>query len=198
MDTNAATSAPAVPTSSTCPGPTLDRVTTLDLATLAVGLAAAAYVAVRAELPIAAGVAVAIGIVVAGAAANQDRKDLRLPNSLVAGIAVAAAIAGIIGAALPTVLIGAGITASPLLLVHLLEPHALGFGDVKYAAATGGLLGAISLNGALILITAALMGAVINRALRPDGARPLGPIIFVGVVVAATAVVTLQQEGWIS
>ena len=198
MDTNATTTPPAVPTRAALSSPTNVRVKAWDFGTLTAGLSAAVYLSVRSELPIAARLTIGVGIVLAAVAANHDRTNLRLPNSLVAGVALAAIAAGAIGSSLPAVAIGAGIAASPLLLVHLLEPHALGFGDVKYAAATGGLLGAVSINGALILITVTLIGAVVNRALHPTGARPLGPIILIGVVVAATVIVTLQQEGWIS
>jgi leader peptidase (prepilin peptidase) / N-methyltransferase len=168
------------------------------IATVVVGVATAGYVIARSELLLAGRLFIGAGIVLAAIAANHDRRHLRLPNPLVAGIACLGVAAGLVTSSIPTVLASAAIAASPMLLMHLLEPHALGFGDVKYAGATGALVGALSFVAGPILIVVALVAAVINRALHPHGARPLGPIIFTGAIVAATVTATLQQEGWIA
>jgi leader peptidase (prepilin peptidase) / N-methyltransferase len=168
------------------------------IATMAIGVAAAGHVIARSELSLACRLFIGAGIVLAAIAANHDRRHLRLPNPLVAGVACLGVAAGVVANSTPAVVAAAAVAASPMLLMHLVEPRALGFGDVKYAAATGALVGALSFTAGPILVVVALVAAVINRALHPHGARALGPAILAGAIVAATVTVTLQQKGWIA
>lgn len=133
-------------------------------------------------------VVVTAALLVGAAAAIVDARSGRLPNRLVALVAWAATAAAAtapspsdaaIGAAL-----GAACLAGPLLVVHLLAPPAMGFGDVKLAAALGAaigpldpLLGLVALCGATG--TTAAVGVVTRRH-----ALPLGPGLVAGAALA--------------
>lgn len=165
-----------------------------------VGMASATIVGVAAvgvggNVPIAARAAISIAFAVAAAAARVDRIRLRLPNGMVLGVLTFGVIAGLTADALPAVLTGSAIATAPFLAMHLIEPRSLGFGDVKYAAACGGAIGALSVLAAPIMVCLTLSATMVNRILHPSEARPLGPIIFVGTIAAAIAIVALQQQG---
>ena len=132
--------------------------------------------------------AVTAALLVGGTAAIVDARSGRLPNPLVALVAWAATAAvatapspsdAVIGAAL-----GATCFGGPLLVVHILAPPAMGFGDVKLAAALGAalghldpLLGLVALCGATG--TTAAVGVVARRQ-----ALPLGPGLVAGAALA--------------
>lgn len=80
--------------------------------------------------------------------ARSDWREHRLPNRLVGallGVAIATAIVAAIsaGTAMPAVhaLAGAALFGAPVLMVHLISPKLMGFGDVKLALVLGLWLG---------------------------------------------------------
>ncbi len=122
-------------------------------------------------------------------AAAVDLRSGRIPNSLVLLAALAGAVAcdAANSGAGPAVA-GAAMAAIPLLLIHLLDPNALGFGDVKLAAAGGLVVAAISWPAAIVVPLLALGVALGDRLVRPVGPRAFGPsLVFAtaGALVAA-------------
>ena len=139
-------------------------------------------------------------LVAAGAGAGQDLRTGRLPDRLVAltalfGLVAALAIDGVGG--VTGVLAGAFALGAPLLVFHLASPCSMAFGDVKFAAAIGGLLGIVGTDAgdrlflAMTALTVAsgvaVLGAVAVRSRRV----PFGPSLFLGTgVTLVFAVVT--------
>lgn len=125
------------------------------------------------------------------AAARSDVRQRRIPDRLLAvGVLCAAAVAAaveVLDGRRPamSMLMGAAVAALPLLAVHLVSPAGLGFGDVKYAAVTGALLGviAISLGAFAIAIACALaiIGVVTRRW--PRKSIPFGACLAVSAVL---------------
>lgn len=89
----------------------------------------------------------------AAALTRIDLRERRLPDALtLPGAAMILAIAATQGRGVQA-LAGAGALAGIYLLMHLLEPRAMGAGDVKLAIGLGGLTGAL---GGAVWILAAL------------------------------------------
>jgi leader peptidase (prepilin peptidase) / N-methyltransferase len=142
--------------------------------------------------------AVAAALVIGAAAAVVDVGTRRLPNRLVALSAVAAGL-GVATARGPdttavavAACIGALCFAGPLFVTHLGAPGAVGFGDVKLAAALGLALGLVDPRLGLLALcvacgTTAAAGLITSRR-----ALPLGP----GLVVGALIAVTLGGKLW--
>jgi leader peptidase (prepilin peptidase) / N-methyltransferase len=138
-----------------------------------------------AALAVLAGVAV--GVIAA------DLRERRIPTPLVAIGTIAAAVVGAITSArdetwAPLVhgAAGAVIVGAAFLVVHLVQPRSLGFGDVRLAALTGALTayGTASITGAAA--AAALSALVASIATLATGARsvPFGPYLLAGSAVA--------------
>lgn len=90
----------------------------------------------------------------------HDLRHRRLPNALtLPGAVLILAVAVLAGRGIPAVL-GAGALSLLYLVVHLIDPAALGAGDVKLAIGLGALTGAY---GAEVWFLAAL-GAVLLTA----------------------------------
>jgi prepilin signal peptidase PulO-like enzyme (type II secretory pathway) len=125
-------------------------------------------------------------LVVLVVAALVDAVERRLPNTLVAlGVVpiVAAAVARA-GEGLPGALVGAAWIGAPLLLVHLVSPAGMGFGDVKAGAALGAALGLLAAALApLALVIGLALGAGYGVARRARSI-PLGPALVAGALLA--------------
>ena len=88
--------------------------------------------------------------------------------------------------------IGGVVGFGSLLVVHLVAPHGMGFGDVRLAGLIGMMLGWLGLGyGVVALLLALVLASVVGVALiatrlrsRTD-AVPLGPFMAVGAVLAA-------------
>jgi leader peptidase (prepilin peptidase)/N-methyltransferase len=106
-----------------------------------------------------AGIAVLAWLVVLSL---YDIRERRLPNWLtVPGAIAILSVAAAAGRGVPA-LWGAAALAGLYLVVHLIAPAGMGAGDVKLAAAVGGLTGAFGFDlWALAAITAPLITAVI-------------------------------------
>lgn len=132
-------------------------------------------------------VATAGALVALGCAALIDRRSGRLPNALLAPAAafgVVACDAADTGAA---AILGATVAATPLLIMHLAEPSALGFGDVKFAASAGVVVAAQHWPSAVGVPLVALLIAAVSRFAGGQRERPLGPALLVGTAVAVVA-----------
>ena len=150
--------------------------------------------------PVAGGseaVLVVVVVTIGAVAGLVDALSGRIPDRLVVlastptltVLAWAAANGRGLGA-LGAVVLGALVFAFPLLIVHVVSPDALGFGDVKLAAVLGAALGLLDPRlGVLALCVAAALTAVVGLATRRD-AVPLGPGLVLG---AAVAIVTFGQ-----
>lgn len=143
-------------------------------------------------------VAVAIGLVPAVVAAAVDASTGRIPDRLVLAasvpavfVAMAAATTGDV-AVLGSIIGGSAVFAGPLLVAHLISPSAIGFGDVKLAAALGALLGLVDPRlGVLALCVGCGTTALIGLAGRRS-ALPLGPGLALGAVAALAPSVVLE------
>ncbi len=120
----------------------------------------------------------------------------RLPNALVGVAAItltgALTIETIGGAEWPATSVAAGLAAAtaPMLVLHLVSPGAMGFGDVKTAAVLGAAMGVADWRLALAMLALAAGGAVIVATIARLRSIPFGPPL----VVAAAAVLAAQPD----
>ena len=112
-----------------------------------------------------------VGPVVGGVgalAAEADLRSRRVPDrliviGLVAAVTVAVVAEVVAGTGSPSrsMAIGALTTSLPLLIVHVVAPAQVGFGDVKLSALIGALLGVISWSlGGLALFSGMVLALV--------------------------------------
>lgn len=161
-------------------------------ALVAVAVVAASAVLSRSAtsvVPIALPIAAAL--VPAAWAAWIDVRAERLPNALVVACAtpalasVAVALAGGERDPVTSVAFGAIGMGAPLLAIHLLQPTAIGFGDVKLAAALGASLGLLAPALVLGALCVGSATTVLVAAWRRRSSLPFGP----GLVTGAVAMV---------
>lgn len=130
-----------------------------------------------------------VGALAAGMAAGwTDARTGRIPNRLVL-LAACSVLFGVVAlgaapVAVGSVLAGAAGAACPLLLVHLVSPDAVGFGDVKLAAALGGAVGLVDPRLGLVALCVASGGAAAYGLLGRRASIALGPWLCVGAVAA--------------
>lgn len=123
-----------------------------------------------------------------------DLVERRLPNRMVGWAAaamllvIAASLLGL-GSSLPDgwlgdLAVGAGFVAGPLLVMHLVSPASMGFGDVKVGVVLGASLGVVDPQLAMVALFVASGGsAVVGLATRRRHLA-FGPGLIVGAVVA--------------
>ncbi len=166
---------------------------------------------------VAAGLAgsVAAGVPIGAAAATAlllpaaaiDIRERRLPDpilSAAASVLVVAVVAGVAtgGGADPLgMLTGAVAMSVPLLVVHLVSPAAMGFGDVKLAVVLGAATGSPVL--ALVALAfgsgcTAVVGIAVRRRTVPFGPGLVGATMLTLVVTALTGWHAAGSEttGW--
>ncbi len=142
-----------------------------------------------AALPAAAAVAALVP------AAAIDVRERRLPDSWVLGAAIAllsttwsAWMLGQsfdAGSMLPgSMLLGASVMAGPMLLLHLVSPGSMGFGDVKAGVVLGAALGTLDWRLGLVALTLAAGLGVTVGAVRRSATIPFGPFLVLGAAVA--------------
>ena len=145
-----------------------------------------------------AGVPIVVGPVVAVSgllAAVSDVRYRRIPDRIVVGTAAAAAVLAVWVELLDHVrpatgmLAGAVVAAGPLLLVHLIVPAGVGFGDVKYAAALGGVLGIVGWGAAATMVFVACLLTLVGAVVRPGWrtSAPFGACLAAGALLAVVA-----------
>jgi leader peptidase (prepilin peptidase)/N-methyltransferase len=138
-------------------------------------------------------IGVALTIVIGAGAAAVDAATGRIPDVLVVAatvpmLALLAAGASDRGPTAVAMLAGACVFAGPFLVVHLVAPAALGFGDVKLAAVLGAALGVVEpVAGLLAVFVATGVTAAVGLV---TGRRtvPLGPGLVLGTAAACTAI----------
>lgn len=161
-------------------------------AVLAVALSLEAVAGTEAGWATVVGIGAGLAALAHGAV--TDLRSFRIPNWSVGAAIIAAAVAGAARGALPDLLLGAAIGAAPFLLIHLLDPRSLGFGDVKFAAAAGALVGVLWWPGAVLTCLVALAVSLIARTIHPQP-RPFGPCLFAGTVAALIAASQVIEQG---
>lgn len=173
--------------------------------------------ALRAAPAVAAGLAgsVAAGVPIGAAAATAlllpaaaiDLRERRLPDPILSAAAAVLVLAVVAGAAtgsstdLLGMLAGAAAMSAPLLVVHLVSPAAMGFGDVKLAVVLGAATGSPVL--ALVALAlgsggTAVVGIAAGRRTVPFGPGLVGATMLVLVVAALTgwSATGLTGTGW--
>jgi leader peptidase (prepilin peptidase)/N-methyltransferase len=128
-----------------------------------------------------------------------DWRTHRVPNLLVTMTFVPALVAVLITDdrihLLTSVASGALVMAVPLLLVHLVAPAAMGFGDVKLAAALGAGIGVLAPKLAVPALAAACGVTLLAAAWRQRPSLPFAPGLVLG---SATALAIGATGAWSS
>ncbi|MFN3256257.1 MAG: GNAT family N-acetyltransferase [Ilumatobacter sp.] len=132
-------------------------------------------------------VLLALALMSLGVAAGADLRSMRIPNSLLVVAVLFGAVAADVTNAGLGPLAGAGIAAVPLLLIHLLDPGAIGFGDVKFAAVSGAVVAAIAWSVAIMVPLVGFIGVAVVRIATPRRPQPFGPYLMVATTVAVIA-----------
>ena len=140
---------------------------------------------------------VVTSIIPAAVAALVDWRAHRVPDSLVI-LTLAPVVLAVVVADEPTrrlvaVAAGAGLMALPLLLVHVVAPAAMGFGDVKLALALGAALGVIAPELTVPALAAGAGTTLLVASCTRRVAMPFAPGLVAG---AATALAFGPLEGW--
>lgn len=124
----------------------------------ALGVAGLALLAtIRADVPVVSGLAVALMV----PAALVDLRERRLPDRIVGPTGLLVLLGTLLSRLLgvdisfPAGLVGALAFAGPLLLLHLVSPTAMGFGDVKAGIVLGYALGLVHWHLALAALALA-------------------------------------------
>lgn len=136
--------------------------------------------------------AIAVGV--------ADVRCRRIPNSFVSATALGGAIVACCAAATGTAAGFAGFVAGglvagiPLLVVHLVSPSGIGFGDVKYAFALGACLGVLDWRlGVLTVLLASVIGPLVAIGWKPwRRSIPLG--LLLGGVGAALVIAEVVRS----
>ena len=122
-------------------------------------------------------------------AAVVDVVERRLPNRLVGGGAAIVVVTAILvwlggdGFPVGPMAVGAGLMAGPLLVMHLVSPTSMGFGDVKAASVLGAGLGAVEPQLALMALC---VGSAVTATVGLIGRRrdlPFGPGLVGGTLM---------------
>lgn len=136
-------------------------------------------------------------LVIGGVAATVDVRTGRIPNRLVALLALTVATVALATVVSDGAVVLAGASlgvvalAAPLLVGHLASPASIGFGDVKLAAVAGAAAGLLDPRIGLLALclatgSTALLGLLLGRR-----SLPLGPGLVAGTVSAALI------HGWV-
>lgn len=104
----------------------------------------------------------------------------RIPNAVMlvgAGFTAVVAVAWD-GAQVEAVLVGATLTCLPALVLHVMNPRWVGFGDVKLLAVIGGLMALLWVMGGVVALWAAMLLALASHAFVPAAWRRAVPFGF--------------------
>ncbi|MEX2628055.1 MAG: prepilin peptidase, partial [Ilumatobacteraceae bacterium] len=136
-----------------------------------------------------ASVAISLALAVLVLAAVVDVRERRLPDRIVLAASVLVAVAAVLGATssagFAAVLhVGAGVAlaATPVGVVHLADPGAMGFGDVKTAAVLGGAVGLVDPRLALVAVSVAAGAAAATAAARRLPSIAFGPFLVLSTI----------------
>lgn len=135
------------------------------------------------------------GLAALARAAIIDIRELRLPN-LWTGVALVSGVAGsVVAASGSSAFLGIAVSAAPFALLHLLDPGALGFGDVKFAAGAGAVVSIVWWPVAAVIVVIALASSLVIRLVRPRDPRAFGPNLMAGTLCAALVATSLLSKG---
>ena len=126
-------------------------------------------------------------------AAIVDIRERRLPDRWVAfaaGVLAATTWAAWVFGQfvdLSTMFLGAAVMAGPILVLHLVSPASMGFGDVKAAVVLGAAIGSVDWKLAVAGLTLAVgLAATIGIVARMR-TIPFGPFLVLGSAIAVAA-----------
>jgi leader peptidase (prepilin peptidase) / N-methyltransferase len=134
------------------------------------------------------------------AAARIDEREHRIPNRLVlAGVAPLVVLAALSlltadASTLTAMAAGAVLMSGPLLVLHVVAPGAMGFGDVKAAAVLGAAVGLVDPTVALWALCLASAIAVARGAMTRRAVVPFGSALVAAALVSLTAAVALGAK----
>ncbi len=140
-------------------------------------------------LPPVAAVALALSV----PPAVVDVHELRLPDvwivTALAGLAMALSVDAATGGSveLPTIGIGALVMCAPVLVLHLISPTAMGFGDVKLSVVLGAALGTVDWRLALVALCAAALAGATFGLVNRRRTLPFGPFLVFGSLATLLA-----------
>lgn len=163
-------------------------------AVLAVAVLAALAAVVVAPPPLV-GLMVACALAFGIAAAVVDVQERRIPDVLVGAIAAMAIVMlvresfdGHATSASGSILLAAAVMSVPVFVIHLVDPSAMGFGDVKLAAALGAVIGLADWRWAMVALCVASGATAAVGLVRRARDLPLAPGLVAGTIVALAGV----------
>lgn len=170
---------------------------------LALGTASVVVAAVRSPWSVACGIS--LGVLMMAAAV--DARELRLPDQLVALAALPLLVASTVALAVgrPEIvtgmLAGAAVAGLPVAVLHLVNPAAMGFGDVKTSLVLGAAMGLVEWRLALVTLGVAAGAAAATCTIRRRPSIAFGPFLVVGAVAvlliaSLAAVLTSSPTLW--
>jgi hypothetical protein len=161
------------------------------------GLGLAVSLAVLMTTGFVTGTAVMAMVLGCSAVAWSDVKYRRIPNAVVAAMVLAATAGTALSesASVGTVVAGAVSASLTLLVLHLMNPRWVGFGDVKFSFAVGCLLGLLWWPVGVAVLWLASFAAVVSRPFVPNEWRRSVPFGF-WLAVAAVPV-TIYSAIWV-
>jgi leader peptidase (prepilin peptidase)/N-methyltransferase len=122
--------------------------------------------------------------------ARTDLATRRIPNRHVVVVAAVAIGAGLVawlaGSSPWPTLGGVALAGGPVLLFHIASPAGMGFGDVKWAAALGGVVGLVGWSLALLVPLVGALLAVVMAALTRQRHVAFAPALSLGALFAVT------------
>jgi leader peptidase (prepilin peptidase) / N-methyltransferase len=132
-------------------------------------------------------------IIVALVSVDVARTDLatrRIPNQRVVAIAALASAAAILGwssnASPWSAVLGAVAAGGPVLVFHLASPAGMGFGDVKWATALGGVVGLVAWPLSVLVPLVGSLIALVMATVTRQRRVPFAPGLSAGALVAVT------------
>lgn len=132
----------------------------------------------------------ALAVIALVPAAVVDVRERRLPDVWVATACVAFLAATLVTWAagdqppFSSMIVGGLVAAGPILLLHLVSPAAMGFGDVKAAAVIGLAMGSADWRLALVALTLAAGSAGVYGVAARARSVAFGPFLVLGATVA--------------
>ncbi len=153
--------------------------------------------AVAVASTVSVGLAVTTVVLIAAVAAMIDLREDRIPDELVLLALVPMALTLAAGVVSPgNVALGIAVFAVPLLVIHVVSPRSMGFGDVKLAIPLGAALGAVDPAwGLFALCGASAATAAVGLASRRS-VLPFAPGLVAGSL-AALALSTVFSADWL-
>ena len=144
---------------------------------------------VSAQVPFASGLATAVLV----PAALVDLRERRLPNTVVGGAAatfiVVLSLEALVGAPVHpgNIVVGSAVMAGPLLLLHLVSPESMGFGDIKTAVVLGAAVGAVDWQLAVAALALAAGSSATAGLVSRARTIAFGPGLVAGTALALAA-----------